>query len=183
VTCTRLSTCFAVAALLSLGPCVSRASAQEARPPSTTPAQEEAEHQNELAAVVAATKEHEGETFFTLGVEYERRLTPKLGVGGEIEYLFDADRWIVVVPLVLHPGYGLKIFGGPGFERSQVEGTETEPDLDERESNFLLRIGAGYVLEFAERYSVTPTVSVDFIREPDEWNHAFVYGVSVGVAF
>jgi hypothetical protein len=46
-----------------------------------------------------------------------------------------------------------------------------------------LRVGAGYALEFAERYSIGPSVSFDFIRAHHEWERAVVFGVSFGVAF
>jgi hypothetical protein len=92
------------------------------------PREEEAlEFRNEVAAIVAATwEDEEDETFFTLGMEYERRLTPRIGIVGEVEYLFDADRWIVVAPLAFRPVRGLKIFAGPAFERGEAEDEEGE---------------------------------------------------------
>jgi hypothetical protein len=54
------------------------------------------EHRNEIAAIVAGTRDlGEDKTFLTLGVEYERRIGSRFGVVAEVEYLFDADRWIV----------------------------------------------------------------------------------------
>ena len=137
----------------------------------------EAERRNEIAAVVAGTWEHEDETFFTLGVEYERRLTSRLGVIAAFEHLFDADRWVVVAPIVFHVGHGLKFYGGPGFERSEAEHEEIG------ETHLLLRGGLGYTLEFAERFSVGPSLSFDFVREHDEWQRAIVFGVGFGVTF
>ncbi len=134
-------------------------------PASKAPREEaEAEHRNEAALIVAGTKEIDGDSFFTLGAEYERRLRPRLGVVAEIEYLFP-DRWIMAVPIVFHANHGVKIFGGPGFERAEVEEPEeaedVEPDIEEH----------------------SETQSFDFVREEHEWEHAVVFGISIGVAF
>jgi hypothetical protein len=172
--------------MLMLALSAAAASAQEPRQSPATAGEEagELEHRNEVAAIVAGTSEIDGDTFFTLGVEYERRLTQRVGIVGEVEYLFDAERWIAVAPIVLHAGRGLKVFGGPGFEVADTEEIEeVQPEIEEGETHFLLRVGAAYALEFAERYSVGPTVSFDFIRENDEWEHAVVFGISFGVGF
>ena len=132
----------------------------------------EEEHHNEVAAVIAGTWDAaEDETFLTLGLEYERRITSRFGIAAGVEYLFDADRWIVTAPVTFRPAHGLKIAAGPGFERAHDE------------TLFLFRFGAGYALEFAEQYSIGPTFSLDFIREHDEWTHTLVFGVSVGIGF
>jgi len=147
----------------------------------------EAEPRNEVAAIIAGTYEHEGgDTFFTLGGEYERRLAPRFGVTGEVEYLFDADQWVVAGLAVFHPGYGVKLFAGPGFERADVETSESEAlggEAPERATHFLFRVGAGYALEFAHRYSIGPSVSFDVVHENDTRERGVVFGINVGVAF
>jgi hypothetical protein len=151
-------------------------------------------HRNELAAIVAATSEEgahgeEGRTYFTVGGEYERRLTRAIGVGAELEYLADANAWIVVAPVTFHPVGRLKVFGGVGLERKAVHegehGGHHEGVIEEsgRENLFLWRLGAAYGVEFAGRYSIGPTVSFDFVRESGAWVNAVVYGVTFGVAF
>ena len=86
----------------------------------------EARRPNEVAAVVAGTWESEGRgTFPTLGVEYERRITSRVGLIAEVEYLFDAESWVVAAPLVFQPARGVKLFGGPGFEHAQSEQDES----------------------------------------------------------
>jgi hypothetical protein len=160
------------------------AQAQESGPPAES---ESAEPRNEVAAIIAGTWEHEGgDTFFTLGGEYERRLAPRFGVTGEVEYLFDADQWVVAGLAVFHPGYGVKLFAGPGFERADAEASESEPSPEgtpERPTHFLFRVGAGYALEFAHRYSIGPSVSYDVVHENDTRERGVVFGVNVGVAF
>jgi len=174
--------------LLTLVLCAIPADGQE--PPAPTAPREadaEAEPRNEAAAIIAGTWEHEGgDTFFTLGGEYERRLTSRFGVTGEVEYLFDADQWVVAGLAVFHPAYGLKLFAGPGFERADVETGESEPLIEEtpeRATHFLFRVGAGYALEFAHRYSIGPSVSFDVVHENDTRERGVVFGVNLGVVF
>ena len=147
---------------------------------------EAVEHRNEAALIVAGTAEHEGGTFFTLGGEYERRLNEHWAMGGEVEHLFDADRWVVAAPVTYHIGRGFKVFAGPGFERAEAEPEEGEPAetaTHERETHFLVRIGGGYGFEFAERYSISPALILDFIHENGNRVRGFVFGVSFGVGF
>ena len=148
---------------------------------------EEVEHRNEVALVIAGTAEHEGGTFFTLGGEYQRRLNEHWAIGGEVEHLFDANRLVVAAPVTFHVGRGLKFFAGPGFERADAEPEEGEAEAgaapSERENHFLVRVGAGYAFEFAERYAISPAVIMDFIHENGNRVRGFVFGVSFGVGF
>ena len=174
--------------VLTLSPCEISAEGQEVRPPEATrEAEPEAELRNEAATIIAATWEHEGgDTFFTLGGEYERRLTRRFGVTGEVEYLFDADQWVVAGLAVFHPGYGVKLFAGPGFERADVEAGESGPPVEgasDRATHFLFRVGAGYAVEFAHRYSIGPSVSFDVVHENDSRERGVVFGINLGVAF
>jgi hypothetical protein len=127
--------------------------------------------------VAGTTNIDEEKTFFTLGLEYERRIGERFGVVTEAEYQFDADSWIVAAPLVVHPGRGFKLFAGPGFEHAD------EAEEDGSATHFLFRAGGAYILEVAERYSIGPTVSVDFVRERGAWVQSLTFGMTVGVAF
>ncbi len=125
-----------------------------------------AEHPNELALIIAGTYKKE-ETSFTTGLEFGRRLTHRLGVGGAVEYLADGT-WLFAFPVYFHPvGGGGKVFTGPGVER------------DDGENSFLWRVGAAYSFEFAERYSVTPGLAVDFVGRQE----AQVFGANFGFSF
>jgi hypothetical protein len=152
----------------------------------------ETERPNEIALVVAGTRDlDEEKTFFSPGLEYERRFGKQFGLVAEVEYQFDAGSWIAAAPFVVHPGRGLKLFAGPGFEHADnADGTEGEDprddvpdDGDSGATHVLLRFGGGYVIELAERYSIGPTVSVDFVHEGDGWARSVVLGVTFGMAF
>src|SRR5262249_47702644 len=109
----------AAGAALLLALSATPARGQEPRAAVATERAEDAiEHRNEGALIVAGTAEHEGGTFFTLGGEYERRLNEHWAIGGEVEHLFDANRWVVAAPVTYHAGRGLKFFPGPGFDRA-----------------------------------------------------------------
>ena len=126
---------------------------------------EETERRNELALIVAGTYEDEHNRF-TAGLEYSRRLHPYVGVAGVVEYLEDGT-WVYVFPVLVYPVGGLKFVAGPGFER------------EEGENSFLFRVGVGYGIEFAERFSLQPSLELDFIGREE----ALVYGVTLGVSF
>ncbi len=126
---------------------------------------EEIERRNELALIIAGTYEDE-ENRFTTGFEYSRRLHQYVGVAGVVEYLEDGT-WVYVFPILLYPVGGLKLVAGPGFER------------EEGENSFLIRVGVGYGIEFTERFSLQPSLDVDFIGR----DAALVYGLTLGVSF
>ncbi len=130
-----------------------------------TQQQRSAEHRNELALIIAGTYE-EGETHFTTGLEFERRLSHRFGLGGAAEYLVDGS-WVFVFPVYFHPVGGFKALTGPGVEHTTEE------------NSFLWRVGAAYSFEFAERYSVTPGLEVDFVGREE----ALVFGVNFGISF
>ncbi len=123
------------------------------------------EHPNEVALIIAGTYE-EGETNFTTGIEFERLLPHRLGLGDAAEYLVDGS-WVFVFPVYFHPVGGFKVFTGPGVEHTTEE------------NSFLWRLGAAYSFEFAERYSVTPGLEVDFIGREE----VLVFGVNFGISF
>jgi hypothetical protein len=112
------------------------------------------------------------------------------------EYLTGIDAYLWAFPVTFNPTGGLKIFAGPGLERkprrrseengeSHNHGSETHNDDETSgsENLFLFRVGAGYSFEFGGRYSITPGLELDFIKEEHEVAKALVYGVSFGIAF
>ena len=86
---------------------------------------EEHEHANELAVFLGATREND-ETFFTIGGEYERRLSVRFGLSLVVEHVSDIDAWVALAPFSFRPakGLGLKIYAGRGFESKLPEGGE-----------------------------------------------------------
>jgi hypothetical protein len=150
---------------------------------------------NELALVLAGTRERaeddeDGwETLFTIGAEYERKVTARLGLAAGVEYVNGPDSWVFAMPVVFRPLSAFKLFTGPGFERKTVHGdedheSEDAPAEEQKENLFLWRVGTGYSWEFKERYVTDPSFCMDFVHEEDgEWAHALVLAFSFGMAF
>ena len=146
-------------------------------------------HRNELALVLASTYEAEkGKNFFTIGGEYERRLTSRFGISATVEHLSDVDAWVFVFPVTIRLVRGLKFMIGPGFEhlsrRASLEGhedphessPESSPAEEGADKLFLFRFGVHYGFEFGGRYSITPGVDLDLINEEHGLAKAIVYG-------
>lgn len=151
---------------------------------------------NELAVFLGGTSES-GETFFTIGAEYERRIGPLFGASVVVEHVSDLDAWVFLAPLSFRPlrCLGLKVYAGPGLESKVALQTEelggqrpvrrpalatTEPG--ERETFFTFRTGVAWALEW-KRLTFTPQLEFDFTRENEHWEHAVVFGMAIGFGF
>lgn len=153
-------------------------------------------HRNELALVLASTHEsEEDENLFTIGGEYERRFTSRVGLTAGFEHLSEVDGWVFVFPLTVRIAGGLKALAGPGFEHlsrrptlgghevGHSETSEEHPVESGADNLFLFRIGAQYAFEIGERFSVAPGIALDFIDEEHGVAKAVLYGVNLGIAF
>lgn len=110
----------------------------------------------------------EDELAFTMGLDYEYRLSRRWGIGALIDYAGgDLRSWVAGVPLFLHPGGGWKLVVAPGYEDKEGEDRE-----------FLVRVGAGYDFEVGG-FSVLPSVQVDFVGDEE----TPVYGLNIGRGF
>jgi hypothetical protein len=149
---------------------------------------EEHFHRNELALVLASTYEAgEEKNLFTVGGEYERRFTSRLGAGATFEHLSEVGGWVFIFPITFRVYRELKLLAGPGFEH-QSRRPEEHGDVPgevggEAENLFLFRIGVHYGFELGERYSIVPGIELDWIDEEHGVARALVYGVNLGVAF
>lgn len=152
---------------------------------------EEHFHRNELALVLASTYEaEEGENLFTIGGEYERRYTPRLGISATFEHLSRVGAWVFVFPATFRVWRGLKVLAGPGFEYlsrrpdEQDQESHGEPMTESGADNlFLFRFGAHYGFELGERYAIVPGIEVDLVDESEGVAKAVVYGVNFAIAF
>ncbi len=104
----------------------------------------------------------------SVGLEYEYRLGPHLGLGGLAEYTGgDFDSWVLCVPFFIHPYAGWAVWLAPGAE------------IEEEENNFLFRVGLGYDFEIYPRWSVAPEINVDFTNG----NTKLAYGFTLSWDF
>ena len=131
-------------------------------------------HKNHIALFVGSTEaeEHHGEKGdrdFTLGVDYERRLSSLFGIGGMFDWVVEGRREFLVGPIgFIHPYKGLKFYAAPCYQHIR------EGDKDD----FVFRIGGTWDFEVG-KYSVGPHLIYDFASEQD----FFVFGVGIGRGF
>ncbi len=135
-------------------------------------AQEEAgeeEGPHHVSLVIAATDiRGEDESAFTLGLDYEYRLSQRLGVGFVAEHAFgEINSTTLIAAADVHLWQGFAVQLGPGVEFADGE-------------SFLMgRIGTVYEFELGSGFTFAPQVHYDFSDGED----AFVFGAAVGRAF
>jgi hypothetical protein len=131
---------------------------------------EAAHHRNEFATFIGATNV-DGTQRPTLGFDYERRFTSLLGAGVLADWAFGGEgREFILAPAAfLHPLPEVRVTLAGGVQRNR----------EEREIDGVVRVGAEYLIEAGERWSVAPGASVDFVAGET----VTVLGVAVGYAF
>jgi hypothetical protein len=153
---------------------------------------------NFLGIVLGGTYESEEEdTYFTMGGEYERLLSPRFALVLGVEYITEVDAWIAFVPFVYRHGSGWRLLTGPGIE---LKTRRPEPEREhggelgiageigerlpgKEENLFLWRFGVAYNFTLGERYAIAPAVDLDLVREDGHWVEALVFTVSFGFDF
>lgn len=178
--------------LLACGLAGVPAAAQETEPAPAEPA--EHFHKNELVFILGVTCELEaGDNLFTIGGEYGRKFTPRIGAAAAFEHLSHANAWVFVFPVAFRVHEGFHVSTGPGIEHlsrrsgsDEPEGhaEEDEPHGDEGADNlFLWRAGAGYLFEFGERYIVSVGAAHDWVFEEHVTARAWLFGMKFAIAF
>ena len=126
----------------------------------------EEHHKNLLALFVGMTSEDRRENGLALGIEYERRVSSRFGIGLLAEHTFgDIDANVYAVPFAYHTGRW-KFYVAPGIEDSDA-GSES-----------LVRIGGEYAFEVGS-WEVSPQLDVDFV----DGESVLVLGVTFGKGF
>ncbi|WP_230279951.1 hypothetical protein [Croceicoccus sp. Ery15] len=130
---------------------------------------EEAEGPHHLSLVIGGTHvDQADETAFTLGVDYEYRISELLGVGFVAEHAFgELDSTTLIAAADIHLFEGLAVQVGPGVEFAEGE-------------EFLMgRLGAVYEFELGNGMTLSPQLHYDFSEGED----AVVFGAAIGRAF
>jgi len=128
-------------------------------------------HRHEVAVFLGAAirDEHETESGFALGVEYQYRLHRFLGVGALAEGALGEFRDVLLIaPISFHPWRGLRLVVAPGAEIPNEGSTE-----------FALRLGAGYKIPLGGRFTLLPEFNADLI----DGHPTYVFGASFAVGF
>lgn len=125
-------------------------------------------HRHHVAVFIGATHA-EGTDEPTVGVDYEYRLTPKIGVGALVDRAGgDLDATIVAGALFFHPYERLLLLAAAGNENTD-HGDE-----------FIVRVGIGYEFELNGGWTLTPQLNFDFVEDEETKE---VYGIGIGKGF
>lgn len=121
----------------------------------------------------ATTNFSHNSTSYTIGIDYEYRLSELVGLGLLVEYIAAKPEELLTGVIVFaHPYKGFKFLAAPlvifSGEHHEI-GHEAN-----KETNFAFRIGAGYDFHFG-KLSVGPSVNLDLGK-----TESLNYGISVG---
>lgn len=123
---------------------------------------------NHFSVIIGGTSvPRDDETVFTLGVDFERELTRRIGVGFVVEHAFgELDATSLFAVTDIHLGRGFVLQAGPGVEF-----------LDD-EAFAVGRLGLFYEFEVGE-ILLAPSLSYDISEIED----SIVFGLSAGIKF
>ena len=111
-----------------------------------------------------------GDNGFSVGLDYERRLNRRFGVGGVAEVTAgDFRAGIIALPLSWHPSKNLKLLVAPGVEVTP----------EDHSGELLVRLGGEYGFALGKGFEVAPALVFDFTREET----TVVYGVNLARRF
>jgi hypothetical protein len=137
-------------------------------------------HKHHLALFNGATTNFtHSSTDYSLGIDYEFRLTKTFGLGLLGEYIFtDNGEFIAGVPAFLHFAKSLKITGAPLliYKEEHID-DHTHHGEANMKTIFAFRVGVSYGFHLG-KVSVAPAVNFDMGE-----SNALVYGLNIGIGF
>ena len=163
---------------MTLAPAAFAAQDEEDAPGDASHAGTHEFHRNHLAVFLGITQGgevHGGgkeDNPFTVGLDYERRFTPLLGVGFMADYLAGERReYVIGFPVIFHAG-DARFYVAPGWERS------TDSPRRPRENEFMVRLGFLYDFDVGP-IILSPAASIDRV----DGENLIVLGFTVGWGF
>ena len=131
-------------------------------------------HKNHFAVFLGSTEaeEHHGEKGdrdFTLGIDYERRLSKLVGVGAMFDWVAEGNReWSAGVFTFLHVYKGAKILFAPGVHRVREVG----------DNEYFFRTAFAWDF-FVGKISLSPYIAYDFT----EGQNFSLFGLAIGTGW
>ena len=118
-------------------------------------------------------------TDYSIGLDYEYRLSQFIGTGILVEYIaMEKGEILGGLPLFMHFTKGLKLTAAPLLvnkeEHHENSGHHTE---ESRVTDFAFRLGAGYGFHVG-KLSLAPSINFDMGE-----SNALVYGINIGLGF
>ncbi|NIO41616.1 MAG: hypothetical protein GTO41_16405 [Burkholderiales bacterium] len=127
----------------------------------------DAEEGRQRLALFLGTTRDGGDSGFTVGLEYEYRVSQAIGVGGLIDRAGgDFDSTLLAGAFFFHFGHHWVALLAPGMEFNE-------------DDELALRAGFAYEFKVAKRFNVAPAFNIDFI----DGEERLVYGVNLGWTF
>jgi hypothetical protein len=137
-------------------------------------------HKHHLALFNGATTNFtHSSTDYSLGIDYELRLTKTFGLGLLGEYIFtDNGEFIAGVPAFLHFAKSLKITGAPLliYKEEHID-DHTHHNEANMKTIFAFRVGISYGFHLG-KLAVAPAINFDMGE-----SSALVYGLNIGIGF
>ncbi len=134
----------------------------------TARAADHEEFKRHVPGVFIGATSGNGETAYTLGLEYEFRATQLIGVGAVAEYSPDLHHddgvGVFLGTVNLHPAGALRLTAGYGKEDVFHGG----------KSHSLIRVGASYDFHVGD-FGIAPTLNIDFVDHKE----IAVFGISL----
>ena len=115
-------------------------------------------------------------TSYTIGIDYEYRLSKFIGIGFLGEYITSKpEEFLTGVGVIAHPFKGIRLLATPLMvyaEENNNEGNDVK-----KETSFSFRIGTGYDFHIG-KLSVGPSINYDFGN-----TNAISFGITTGFGF
>jgi len=140
------------------------------------PEPEEPRHYTEVFvgfATETGRDAEDDETSPALGLEYGRRLSPQLGLGGLVEWVSGEKafrEWVFLLVAHRHLNEAWILTLGAGTEIARIDGNV----------EFALRLGVAYKFLLSGGWNLAPDLNADFLTNG---SRTLVYGLVVGKEF
>jgi hypothetical protein len=147
---------------------------------STSPASaaDDGELKRHVPGVFLGVTSGDGETDYTVGLEYEYRMTPLFGLGAVVETTPERHGGdgvnVALGAIHVHPMGGLRLTAGYGWE-DILDATEKRAKGKAPSKNEdLFRIGAAYDFHVGN-FGIAPSVNLDFVGG----HEVAVFGIAI----
>ena len=124
-------------------------------------------HKHHISVFLGNTHDYHGEDAFTVGLDYEYRLTDLFGIGALIDQAGgDIESTVAGLALFVHPCTNARLFAVAANEHSHGH------------DEYITRLGVNYDIHVSS-WTLSPIVEVDFLEHGENW----IYGLGFGRGF
>jgi hypothetical protein len=138
-------------------------------------------HRNHFGGVIGVTTHHDvNDSGLTLGLACARQFSPKWAIAAYLEMVSSSAERDVILAVggAFYPIPPLNLILAVGPEWAEKETAVHDTMEKEIETEFMVRIGVGYVFKLTSQASIGPAVFAD--RAGDRWASLVSIGMVVG---